>query len=176
MSLSVATANYVRIINIQYYLFSICCDGISIRPHTLSFVQDRRGSLGCKASSSYKYMCIIAWRYSMLIRPLGLAGVAELEFHHYWNTIYSNPGLATIDSQWPEPGASKCPGVEWLVASVVPSHNMSGPSLPVLSSLATQTASHCRWGRTTGLSSNNKNKQTWIRWQKKALSGDIWYL
>ena len=50
MSLSVATANYVRIINIQYYLFSICCDGISIRPHTLSFIQDKGGSIGCKAS------------------------------------------------------------------------------------------------------------------------------
>ena len=48
MSLSVATANYVRLINIQYYLLFICCDGI--RPHVLSFIQDRQGSIGCKAS------------------------------------------------------------------------------------------------------------------------------
>ena len=34
----------------------------------------------------------------MLILGLTLVVVAGLEFHHYWNTIYSNPGLA-IDCQ-----------------------------------------------------------------------------
>ena len=56
-----------RIINIQYYLVFICADGkdgnTTLYPGVTRF-QWFYGFL------PLKYMCIIAWRYSMLIRPL----------------------------------------------------------------------------------------------------------
>ena len=67
-----------RIINIQYYLVFICADGkdgnTTLYPGATRF-QWFYGFL------PLKYMCIIAWRYSMLI--LALVLVAGLEFRHY---------------------------------------------------------------------------------------------